>query len=71
MNDDNMIPTNEEVEEEWKAYRDRQWRRYQEQWRATYKRHHSYSGWATLGAEVRDGICHCPVCQLVREMDKL
>jgi len=63
----NTTPNSEEYQE----FKNNQWEKYKYQWRETYRRHHSQSGWATLGAEVINGICHCPVCQLVRERDKL
>lgn len=36
------------------------------QWNATYERHNfGPAGWATLGAEMKDGVCVCPVCRIV------
>lgn len=52
--------------EDWKKRNDACYERFKTQWEATYDKHHSPSGWACLGAEVRDGICHCPVCEVVR-----
>lgn len=66
MNNDNVTPNSDE----YRLFKDQQWEKYKEQWRATYKRHHPSSGWATLGAEVINGICHCPVCLVVRVRDK-
>jgi hypothetical protein len=50
----------------WTEEQEARWQKYHQQWEATYEDHHSPSGWATLGAQVRDGICQCPVCQVVR-----
>ena len=36
-------------------------------WHATYERHNfGAAGWATLGAEMQNGMCMCSVCRLVR-----